>query len=89
MLISEAFDIMESVVEKPGKDNCALFTNLFTAKLRRFDERTRKILMHQIDNLVFCTERNLTTSTNILNSAVHPKNNMPRLVELLLFKSIF
>ncbi|CAI6376348.1 unnamed protein product [Macrosiphum euphorbiae] len=74
--MSEAFEIVKSVVEKPAKDDCALYTDLLASKLRRFDERTRIILMNEIDNLVFRTEINLTSSINILNSAVHSENNL-------------
>jgi len=41
--MTEAFELVKSVVEKPAKDDCALYADLLAAKLRRFDERTRTI----------------------------------------------
>ncbi|KAF5294101.1 hypothetical protein FQR65_LT10925 [Abscondita terminalis] len=39
--------------ESSHKDECSLYADLLTARLRAFDEQTRDIVMHEIDNLVF------------------------------------
>nr|XP_023028104.1 uncharacterized protein LOC111516157 [Leptinotarsa decemlineata] len=41
---------------EPDRDECSLFTQLLATKLRSFDDHTRDILMHEIDNLVFRTK---------------------------------
>lgn len=59
----DAYKIMKNVSEKPPKDDCALYAELLARKLRAFDEPTREILMHDIDELVFRTKRGTLNRT--------------------------
>lgn len=47
---SHACKIMKTVTDN---DECSLFADLLVTRLRTFDEQTRDILMHEIENLVF------------------------------------
>lgn len=51
-----AYKVMKNVCDNPDRDECALFGELLIKKLRSFDENTRDILMHEINNLVFRTK---------------------------------
>lgn len=59
----DAYKIMKTVVEKPQKDDCSLYAELLARKLRTFDESTREILMHEIEELVFRTKRETRNRT--------------------------
>lgn len=64
----DAYKIMKNVVEKPQKDDCSLYAELLARKLRTFDESTREILMHEIDELIFrakCETRNRTVQSHL------------------------
>jgi len=61
--------ILKSVSEQPPKDDVQMYTDLLATKLRSFDERTREIIMHNIDNLVFNAKMN-----NYENSPYQPNS---------------
>ncbi|CAI6373665.1 unnamed protein product [Macrosiphum euphorbiae] len=67
--MGDAFDILKSVSEQPSKDDVQLYTDLLATKLRSFDERTREIIMNNIDNLVFNAKMN-----NYENSPYQPNS---------------
>ncbi|KAL4152964.1 hypothetical protein QTP88_000797 [Uroleucon formosanum] len=64
----DAYKIMKNVVEKPQKDDYSLYAELLARKLRIFDESTREILMHEIDEFIFrtkCETRNRTVQWHL------------------------
>lgn len=49
----DAYNIVRNASEESQKDECSLYTELLAIKLRKFDEDTREILMHDIDELIY------------------------------------
>ncbi|KAG8230273.1 hypothetical protein J437_LFUL009446 [Ladona fulva] len=61
--VNEAYKIVKAVRRKHHKDDCALFGELLANKLRRLHQRTRDIVMNDIDNLIF--RATINNQTNI------------------------
>jgi len=70
----DACKIMKSVTEKPLKDDCSVYADLLARKLRKFDEQTREILMHDIDNLIFRTKKGLLNRTQSYSPGLYHQN---------------
>lgn len=64
----DAYKIIKNFVEKPQKNDCSLYAELLARKLRTFDESTREILKHEIDELIFrtkCETQNRTVQSHL------------------------
>jgi len=79
--MGDAFDILKSVSEQPPKDDVQLYTDLLATKLRSFDERTREIIMHNIDNLVFNAKMNNYENSPYQTNSYYnqPMSTLPRI----------
>lgn len=72
--MDNACKIMKGLTEKPLKDDCSVYADLLARKLRKFDEQTREILMHEIDNLIFRTKRGLLNRTQSYSPGLYHQN---------------
>lgn len=60
--MKRASDALENLHKRPKLDNfqhqdeCSIFGNLVAAKLKTLNQRTQKVLMHEINNLIFKAE---------------------------------
>ncbi|KAJ9592555.1 hypothetical protein L9F63_015790 [Diploptera punctata] len=61
---SDSYDGIRGVNEDNNEDYCFLYGQLVARKLRRLDERTREIVMNDIDNLIFRATMNGRGSQN-------------------------
>jgi hypothetical protein len=79
--MGDAFDILKSVSEQPSKDEVQLYTDLLATKLRSFNERTREIIMHNIDNLVFNAKMNNYENSSYQANSYYdqPVSTLPRI----------
>ena len=55
---TESFESMKRVHEDNNEDYCSLYGQLLAKKLRKLDDRTREIVMNDIDNLIFRAKMN-------------------------------
>lgn len=56
--MDEAYNILKKASMEPSRDKCSLYSELLEQKLRDFDDNTREIAMHEIDNYLFHLKRN-------------------------------
>lgn len=75
--MDEVYSIIKKAYE-PNQgnkmDECSLYTNLPAVKLRALDQKTRDILMHDIDNLYFRAKYMDQSTSNNTNSQHQLKN---------------
>ncbi|XP_030758851.1 uncharacterized protein LOC115884425 [Sitophilus oryzae] len=63
--VDEAYNIMESLRGRVlERDECSIYGEQLAFKLRKMDVRTRLLLQHQINGLVFETEMNMLPNYN-------------------------
>lgn len=63
--VDEAYNIMESLRGRVlERDECSIYGEQLAFKLRKMDVRTRLLLQHQINGLVFNTEMNMLPNDN-------------------------
>jgi len=80
--MGDAFDILKSVSEEqPSKNEIQLYSDLLATKLRSFNERTREIIMHNIDNLVFNAKMNNYENSSYQANSYYdqPMSTLPRI----------
>jgi len=54
--MEKAYKMFKNVSEKPDEDECSLYAELIAKKLRALDDNMREIVMHEINNLIFCAK---------------------------------
>lgn len=60
--------VQESSNAKGSKDQCKLYTDLLCERLRAFDDYTRDIAMHEIDNIIFRLKNPAYVSSSVFSS---------------------
>jgi len=58
--MDEAYNILKKASVERSPDICSLYAELLAKKLRDFDDNTREIAMHEIDNYLFNLKHNRT-----------------------------
>lgn len=58
--MDEAYNILKKASEEQSPDISSLYAELLAKKLRDFDDNTREIAMHDIDNYLFNLKHNRT-----------------------------
>lgn len=74
-LIKEAVHETNLKNENKSKDQCKLFTDLLCERLRHFDDYTRDIAMHEIDNIIFRLKNPNYVSSTVFSSSAHSQTN--------------
>lgn len=83
--MDEANNILKKISVVPSPDICSLYSELLAKKLRDFDDNTREIAMHEIDNYLFNLKHKSqnnylphTTQTTAQDHQIQPSTHTQR-----------